>query len=63
MPEFFQTGMGKRFYEGQLPRLIKALERIAVCLEDRNEESQRPSESDRVPKVPINTPNAASGSD
>lgn len=32
-PEFFQTIMGKRFFEGQLPRLIKNLGRIADVLE------------------------------
>lgn len=32
-PEFFQTLMGKRFYEGDVPRIIKALERIADALE------------------------------
>jgi hypothetical protein len=25
-PEFFQTGYGKRFFDGQLPQLIKAIE-------------------------------------
>ena len=28
-PEFFQTRMGQTFYEGTLPRLVKALEEIA----------------------------------
>jgi hypothetical protein len=32
-PEFFQTIMGKRFYEGDVPRAIRALERIADALE------------------------------
>jgi hypothetical protein len=32
-PKFFQTTMGSRFYNGQLPALIKALERIAISLE------------------------------
>lgn len=32
-PEFFQTVMGRQFYDGTLPRLVKALERIAVALE------------------------------
>jgi hypothetical protein len=31
--EFFQTVMGHRFFEGQLPALIHALERIATVLE------------------------------
>ena len=33
MPEFFQTYMGKKFYEADVPRLIKALERIANLLQ------------------------------
>lgn len=28
-PQFHETVMGRRFFEGQLPRLIKALEQIA----------------------------------
>ena len=32
-PEFFQTMMGKRFFEGQLPDLIHQLKRIADKLE------------------------------
>ena len=32
-PQFFQTNMGRRFYDAQLPQLIKALERIADALE------------------------------
>jgi len=31
--EFFETVMGHRFFEGQLPRLIKAIERAAEALE------------------------------
>ena len=32
-PQFFQTGYGRRFFDGQLPSLIKVLGRIAVALE------------------------------
>lgn len=31
-PQFFQTGYGRTFFQGQLPRLIKALESIAAEL-------------------------------
>jgi hypothetical protein len=31
--EFFETGYGKRFFDGQLPQLIKAIERAAAALE------------------------------
>lgn len=35
-PEFFQTIMGKRFYEGTAPKIAKSLENIAVQLERLN---------------------------
>lgn len=35
-PEFFQTIMGRRFFEGDVPRLLATLERIAVALERGN---------------------------
>jgi hypothetical protein len=35
-PKFFQTIMGRSFFDGQLPRLIKALEKIACELERFN---------------------------
>lgn len=37
MPEFFQTPMGKRFYEGTMPRIARALERIADALEKEDD--------------------------
>jgi hypothetical protein len=41
-PAFFQTEMGKRFYEGTLPELVKQLRRIGDGLDrlNRNLESQ-----------------------
>jgi hypothetical protein len=36
-PEFFQTIMGRQFYDGTLPRIAQALERIATALEKQNE--------------------------
>lgn len=36
MPQFHETQYGKRFFESQLPKLIKALERIADALEEQN---------------------------
>jgi hypothetical protein len=44
-PEFFQTMMGKRFYESTAPRIASALERIAEALE-KNLESEDASEGD-----------------
>ena len=32
MPEFFQTNMGRKFFEADVPRAIKALENIAERL-------------------------------
>lgn len=32
-PEFFQTGMGHKFYEGTLPRIADSLARIATAME------------------------------
>lgn len=31
--EFFETGIGRRFYESTVPRLVKAMEKIATELE------------------------------
>lgn len=35
-PSFFQTLMGKVYYEGTLPRIARALERLATALEAQN---------------------------
>jgi len=32
------TNLGRQFFDGQLPRLVRALERIADALEKQNEE-------------------------
>lgn len=42
MIEFFQTVMGKKFYESDVPRIAKALERIASALETRAPEKPKP---------------------
>ena len=41
MMDFIRTMYGKRFFDGQLPRLIKALERIADALEKQNENKEK----------------------
>jgi hypothetical protein len=33
--QFFQTPMGRSFYDSNVPRLVTALERIATALESR----------------------------
>lgn len=35
--EFHLSQYGKRFFEGQLPKLIKGIERLAAALEKQNE--------------------------
>ena len=39
--EFIRSMYGKRFFDGQLPRLIQALERIADALEKQNENKEK----------------------
>jgi hypothetical protein len=39
--KFFQTIMGRSFYEGTLPKLIRTLERIAVALEKLSENATK----------------------
>lgn len=36
MPQFFETVMGKRFFEHQLPTLIKEVGRLADAIEESN---------------------------
>ncbi len=35
-PEFFQTQMGRKFYEADVPALIKAINRLADAIECSN---------------------------
>lgn len=45
-PEFFETGMGRKFFECDVPRLAKALERIADALEaNKHPESENITKS------------------
>ena len=39
-PKFFQTRMGAKFFEGTVPRLVDALERIANALDDQRADSE-----------------------
>ena len=36
MPQFHETVMGKRFYEHQVPQILKQLTRIADAMEEQN---------------------------
>lgn len=35
-PDFFKTKMGRRFYEGTMPRLVEETSRLADALEEHN---------------------------
>ena len=35
-PEFHLSPYGKRFFESQLPKLIKAIDRLAAAIEEQN---------------------------
>jgi hypothetical protein len=35
-PEFFQTGMGRKFYEHDVPKMIEATNRLAAAIEEQN---------------------------
>lgn len=45
MMNFYETQMGKRFFESQLPRLIKALENISEALSRKTEPLPLPVET------------------
>ena len=47
-PSFFQTIMGHTFYEGTVPRIAKALERIAIALEEANKAAAIPAAQDNT---------------
>ncbi len=40
-PEFFQTGLGKKFYQADIPRIIHALESIAAELKRLNDSKEK----------------------
>ena len=41
MQEFHKTGRGQKFYDNDLPKLVKALEKIGGLLESLNEREDR----------------------
>lgn len=49
-PEFFQTGMGRKFYDGDVPRIVEALQNIAKELKRANDlkDKEREEEADRA---------------
>jgi len=51
-PEFFQTEMGRQFYEGTMPRLVREVARLADAIEKQNgltEQMIRLQEAERAP--------------
>jgi len=42
--QFFQTLMGRKFFEADVPRLVRAVERIADALEQL---SQQPKQNEK----------------
>jgi hypothetical protein len=40
-PEFFQTMMGRKFYEADVPRIAKGLERLIAAIEKQNELAEK----------------------
>lgn len=48
--QFFETGYGKRFFESQLPELIKSINRLADAIEEQNEikEEERKNGTEKV---------------
>lgn len=48
--QLHETGLGRRFFESQLPKLIKELSRIADALEKQNEIKQEVKKNDLFEK-------------
>ena len=48
-PEFFQTRMGQKYYEHDIPALIEAVNRLADAIEKQNllTESREKTDSDK----------------
>ena len=56
-PEFFQTMMGKRYYESTLPAHTKAMNRLASAIEEQNKlEKEKGESSWRTAEKMVDTP-------
>lgn len=54
MSEFFRTAMGRKFYDADMPRLVKVLEKIATQMENKNKlEEKRFVLEERIQKLSI----------
>jgi|TARA_X000001382_G_C3136531_1_gene168112 hypothetical protein len=58
MSEFFRTGMGRKFYEADVPKLVSVLERIATQMERKNKlEEKKFILEERIQKLTIKEAN------
>lgn len=48
MPRFHETGYGRKFFERQLPDLIRAVERVADALEKQNKLLEEKEEEEEL---------------
>ena len=54
MSEFFRTAMGRKFYDADMPQLVKVLEKIATQMENKNKvEEKRFVLEERIQKLSI----------
>jgi hypothetical protein len=54
MTDFFQTVMGRQFYDGTMPRIARGLEQLNENLEKMMAKS--PAKKDEISGVPVNGP-------
>jgi len=54
MSEFFRTAMGRKLIDGDIPNLVKVLERIAIQMEKKNKlEEKKFILEERIQKLTI----------
>ena len=59
MSEFFRTQMGRKLIDGDIPNLVKVLERIAVQMEKSNKlEEKKFILEERIQKLTIRESNS-----
>jgi|TARA_R100000734_G_C3317584_1_gene110861 hypothetical protein len=62
MDQFFRTGMGRKFYEADVPKLVSVLERIATQMEKSNTlEEKRFRLDEKLRKLQIKNLNEKEG--
>jgi len=59
MSEFFRTAMGRKLIDGDIPNLVKVLERIAIQMEKKNKlEEKKFILEERIQKLSIRESNS-----